>query len=200
VKPSLRILLLVALVTTLGVSAFGSAYTLTFDDLPYPGLFLPIPNGYGGLNWNDPNTGQQEYYLDGTLYPGTGYDNGIVSPNNVAFDGFAAGATLTTVSGFLSLDSGWFTSAHFTNVDEIDTYLGGNLTGAFVFPALTSQPTFVDFGGVLFDTMIIFSDGDQLAIDNLTLDNGTSTPEPASLLLLGTGALTLMSRLRKRSS
>jgi PEP-CTERM motif len=194
VKHSLRILLLVALVTTLGVSAFGSSYTLTFDDLPYPGGGVPIPNGYGGLNWSN------EFYVDGTLLPGTGYDNGIVSPNNVAFDAFAAGATLTTVSGFLSLDSGWFTSAHFTNVDEIDTYLGGNLTGAFVFPALTSQPTFVDFGGVLFDTAFIFSNGDQLVIDNLTLDTSSPTPEPASMLLLGTGALTLMSRLRKRSS
>jgi len=193
VKHSLRILLMLALATAVGVPAFASAYTLTFDDLPYPGLGAAIPNGYGNLNWSN------EFYLDGTLYPGTGYQYGIVSGTNVAYNGFASTAVMFTNPGVvLSLDSGWFTSAFFTQNVEIDTYLAGNLTGAFVFPALFSQPTFIDFGNVPFDTAYIFTpSGSQLVMDNLTLN---TVPEPASMLLLGTGALAVVNRLRKRIS
>ena len=63
--------------------AAAAATRVTFDDLsPGPaGSYIAIPNGYGGLQWSGFGV------LNGTLTsPPSGYQYGIVSPDNVAFN------------------------------------------------------------------------------------------------------------------
>ena len=63
----------------LGDSIFAQSELLTFDDLQAIG-FPPVPNGYGGLGW------QNFSYMDGVHFASpSGYNNGVVSPNIVAY-------------------------------------------------------------------------------------------------------------------
>ena len=74
----------------LGVAASRDSFAgttetaLTFDDLSPgsgSGSYINIPNGYGNLQWLGFGV------LNGSLItPASGYNNGIVSPNNVAFN------------------------------------------------------------------------------------------------------------------
>ena len=66
---------------------------LTFDDTG-TGSGTPIPNGYGGLDWSN------MYHLDGTDLPYTssGYENGIVSDTDVAYNAFGNNGTITKSS------------------------------------------------------------------------------------------------------
>ena len=101
----LRAFLLVGLIALFSVAAqAGAAFisgsvatptsypyglvTIGFDDLP--GTLLPIPNGYNNLNWNN------FFYLDGVNYFGnpSGYQNGVVSPNNVGYNAFGNPASI----------------------------------------------------------------------------------------------------------
>jgi hypothetical protein len=91
----------------LGATTAGNAQVLlTFDDLstvpPVPGEPGEgvIPNGYGGLDWN--NFG----VLDGMeAQPTYGYNTGVVSSPNVAFNEYGSPASIATPSGLFDLDS-----------------------------------------------------------------------------------------------
>ncbi len=93
--------------------AFGSsparADLITFDDIKNPGSGPPpinaplIANGYHGFNWTN------FYVLNPNGLAGSGYANGVVTPTNVAYNGFGAQAVLSSSTPF-SLDSGYFTA------------------------------------------------------------------------------------------
>jgi hypothetical protein len=176
------------------------ALVITFDDLVGSG---PVPGGYAGLNWNN------FHYLDGVHYSASGYQNGVVSPDNVAYNAWANPASMSiSSSASFSLDSAYLTAAW---NDGLIVDVVGKLNGSSVynssFTINTSGPMFADFGGVLVDDVTFTSyggtahgyngEGAHFAMDNLTID---SIPEPAfyqlgALLVLG-GLGTL--RLPKR--
>lgn len=76
---------LVFLASFAGLSLAGpaSATLITFDNLPINPSFQRIPNPYDGFDWSP-----HFMYLNGAdyLYP-SGYQNGVVSKKNVAFNG-----------------------------------------------------------------------------------------------------------------
>jgi hypothetical protein len=116
-------------VIAIGLAALGQARAamITFDDLPdsFPGD--PTPNGYGGLDWD------HLYVLDGsninTFYgiSASGYANGVVSPNKIAFNYYGSMAITTSASAF-NLVSGYFTAAFNNNLSlEVKGYNGTTL-------------------------------------------------------------------------
>ncbi len=61
----------------------ASARLITFGDLPTNSSYQRIPNPYDGFDWS-----AHFFYLDAADYPyPSGYQNGVVSPPNVAFNG-----------------------------------------------------------------------------------------------------------------
>ena len=114
----LRNLAIVAILTLSASVAMGDV--LTFDDLPDAGSsLLPVPDGYGGLDWDE------FYYMNASVsQPGSGYENCMVSAPHVAYNTFVRVATAggSVFDFYLAyLGAAW-------NVDlniQVEGYLGG---------------------------------------------------------------------------
>jgi hypothetical protein len=173
-------LLFVLLVLT-GTARTESAFAalLTFDDLP-PGAFpapgfTAVPNGYGGLNWD--NFG----VLDGLeLDPGYGYNAGVVSPNNVAFNLYGDSASISVSSGSFDLESAYLTSAlNSVPIQQIQVqgFIGGTVVYNNIYTVNNQGPTLINFDYVGIQSVTLTSGSQQFAMDNLTV----SVPEPDTL-------------------
>jgi len=175
--------------------------TLGFDDLS--GAEGVIPNGYGNLDWSN------FWYLDGVNYPGnpSGYQNGVVSPNNVAFNAYGNPASIYSAPVYpFQVLNGYITAAWNDGLNiSIVGYLAGNPVIAGSFNIDTSGPTYFYATAPVWIDDIVFTSsggvnhgyngaGTHFALDNLTVD---TTPEPGTLLLVGTGILGLVRKFRK---
>jgi len=182
------------------------ANLFSFDDLPdsFPGY--AIPNGYGGLDWGN------FYELDGVninSYYGisaSGYANGVVSPNNVAFN-YYGNTAITSSSLPFNLVSGYFTGAFNNGLTlSVQGYNGISLiySQTYTLNATASQfitfnmnnITEVDFssyGG--YNAGLNYGSGTQFVMDNLTVN---PVPEPAALPLAGLSGLLLLYRRQRK--
>lgn len=165
--------------------AFGE--TLTFDDLSPGDGIINVPNGYGGLNWNN------FLVFNPTLVdPGTGYQNGMVSAPNDVFDGYATPASITDSQPF-NLDSAYLTAAYYDGLNlEVQGYNGSDLLYNNTYTVNTEGPLLVDFNyvgvtEVVFTPYLSLSEGtsSQFVMDNLTVD----VPEPGTVGLCLVGAV-----------
>jgi hypothetical protein len=181
-------------------SAFtaSQAAVITFDDLS--GGESPIANGYAGLNWNN------FWSLDGVHYGSSGYQNGVVSANRVAFNAYGDPASLSG-NGF-SLYSGEFTAAWNDGLQiRADAVFEGGATSSVTFTANTSGPinevfgwnnlssvTFTSFGGTAGPWGF---NGEHFALDNLS--TAAAVPESSNLALMvaGLGLVGVAARRRK---
>ena len=122
--------------------SFGSDL-ITFDDLPTPGPSGSlIPNGYGGLDWSN------FYYLNGTTYQyqPNGYNNGIVSPHNVALNGYGSTAMNSASGGTFEFNSAYFTGAWNDGLQmTVQGYDNSMLLDSVTFTINTSGPTLETF-------------------------------------------------------
>lgn len=188
------------LVVLFAFVGWAGADVLTFDDIPCNACETPIPNGYGGLNWDN------FWILDAVNYGlnPSGYLNGMVSSNNVAFNAFSADAYIVSGPAFT------FNSAYFTGAwnDDLTIRVQGWLDGVMLYNTSflvdTTGPTQMFFGWTV-DYLVFSSSGGtdnpdlpgsgtHFAMDNFEYN---AVPEPATLVLLGTGLLGLARRLRK---
>jgi hypothetical protein len=115
----------------------------TFDDLP-ASTGVPVPNGYRGVNWNN------FYYLDGVNYANnpSGYAAGVVSTNNVAYDGYGTPASVTNATGsHFNFISAELTAAWNDNLQvEAQGYVDGVLTYDQTYTLSATTPTLIVFG------------------------------------------------------
>lgn len=174
----------------LGTVAPAQAIVLTFDDLP--STFDPIPNGYGGLNWD------KFYYLDSSNYViPSGYFNGTVSPNNVAYNAFANPARVRSPRGTFDFEGAYLTGAWNNGLNiTVDGYHNSTLLYSQTVTVDTTSPTWFTFNydGINFLRFTSFGGinagygggGAHFAMDNFTVDNFTVVPEPFTLLGVGT--------------
>jgi hypothetical protein len=176
---------------SLGTISAGMAGTiLTFDELATPQViptlnYGTIPNGYGGLLWK--NFG----VIDGLLRPASeGYNTGVVSPRNVAFNFDGRPAAITIGSGLFDLNSAQLTLA--LNLDtalniEVQGYRNGTLIYDNTYTVYRFSPTAVTFDYLGIDTAkFITSPSQQFAMDNLII----TVPEPGTAVLLLCAGLT----------
>jgi hypothetical protein len=109
-----------------------------FDDLGDGSL---IPNGYFGLNWNN------FYALNGVTYVGnpSGYQAGVISRNNVAYNAFGSPANITSPTPF-NLFSAWVTAAWNDNLTfEVKGLVNGVLTYDQIYILSATTPQFLTF-------------------------------------------------------
>jgi hypothetical protein len=190
------------LATLFLAGGLASAATLTFDELPdYPygdpnWAWVdsgPIPAGYGGLNWS-----AFFGYMPGTMYPGSGYDLGTISGPNVALNAFDS--VVTVDDGSFVFNSAYFTSAWDPSETlTIRGWLAGNPVGSAAFTIVNTGPTLITLNWTVdtleFNTPV----GYHFAMDNMTINSGSTPEGGATLALLGMALLGLFGIRRKAS-
>lgn len=168
----------------LGVSAYASVTDCTFDDLQGQ---APVPDGYCGITWY----GNWTYYgfAQDPYNPHTPPNRIYDSSNSTNFFSF------NTPSVF---DGAWIAGYSFATV-TFDLYNGNTLVWTSTTGVPSSTPTFLASGynGLVTKVVVDSPSPDFFILDDVTYSTSGGVPEPASLLLLGSGLLALGSRARK---
>lgn len=210
-----RLLVFAVLIGLVGFGHYSEAEVLTFDNLALAPVTTTsggtvyvgsVPNGYGGLNWNAFSA------IDGVDAGAafqSGYTNGVVSPNNVAFNNYGNPSFITAGSSFgptFNFFGGSFTGAwnDGLNVEIVGSYKGTvlydntivvNTSGPTVFTtdyANITELDFISYGGTP-NANFTAGYGPEFVMDNVNV------PEPSILVLLGFGTAGLGLGLRRKS-
>ena len=100
-----------------------------------------IPSGYAGFDWSEFG------YLDGDDYSNnpSGYQNGIVSPDDVAYNCAENPASITSAGPF-TFNSAYFTGGWNNGLNiQVTGYLNGKLVDSKSFTVNASGPTLETF-------------------------------------------------------
>jgi hypothetical protein len=168
----------------------ATASVLYFDDIINTVGEAPIPNGYGGFNWNN------FWVIHRSYWPGSGYDLGCVSPDYVAFNGYGDPALLA--DGLFDFNGAYFTSAWTESMGvRIQGYLGASLQYDTTVTVVNTGPTWYTLNYLGVDRLDFASvNGAHFAMDNFTYNAGV-IPAPGAILLGSIGA-GLVGWLRRR--
>ena len=184
----------------------ANAGTVTFDDLGTSYNGTSIPGSYAGLNWNNFD------YLTATVYSPdpSGYQHGMVSSPNVAFNGFGNSASFSSASTFT------FNSAYFTGAwnDGLTINVTGSYNGTQLYSTSfmvdSNNPSYEVFNWSNIDKVLFSStggtnagyggSGTQFVMDSLAV-NVHAVPEPPDfgIMVLGLGMIGLLAWRRRRS-
>ena len=135
-------------------ASHAAALTLSFDDVTSGNFAYPLQSvspDYGGLTWS-------EYWgvLRGAYHTGSGYEQGVVSGEYVAYNG---GAQPVVITGSTFDFSGAYLTSAWTNTLDIlvQGYGGGSLLYSQTVQAVNSQPTWFSFNYTGVDELRFFS-------------------------------------------
>jgi hypothetical protein len=211
---------LVLCVGFMALPAIAQAQTINFDDLSTSppsstDPLCPVPmltNGYHGFNWNNFFVVKGSQYHDPFLHLDTycivpgGFRFGVVSPPNVAFNGYGDPASVSNANSF-TFNSVYMTAAWNDGLDVlVQGYVGlypfySQLLVVNTSPAKqyvfnwtgVDKVSFTSSGGTPAGYL---GSGEHIVFDDLTVSN--VTPEPQTLLLLATGLTGIGAVIRRR--
>lgn len=179
-----------SIIAAIIICAPASAGVITFDDTGTSGAG-PIPNGYAGFNWDN------FFVLNAMTYDvnPSGYLNGLVSPEHVAFNAYAEPAEFT--GNPFNFIGAYLTGAWNDGLNiSIEGYRGGLLVHSQNVVVDSDGPTWVQANFLNVDKVRFTSfggtpnpnfggGGSHFAMDNLLC---TAVPAPGGLLLASLGA------------
>ncbi|WP_203310514.1 PEPxxWA-CTERM sorting domain-containing protein [Sphingomonas beigongshangi] len=192
----MRLWLAAAVVALLSTAGPASAEVLTFDNLRSS---VPVPNGYGGLNWSN------VYVFDTINTPQGGYSSALVSSRNVAYNAFGTVASFSSTNPF-TLNSAYFGSPLQPSQQVLFIgYVADVPTYSAIVSAINSSPTFYSFNWSDLSKVTFVDLANYplpVAFDNLSVNVAGAVPEPATwaLMILGMGAIGFAMRRRARAN
>ncbi|MGO9245144.1 MAG: PEP-CTERM sorting domain-containing protein [Verrucomicrobiia bacterium] len=177
---------------------------VTFDDLSPLLAGTLIPNGYQGLSWS--NFGVANSILLSNFYGyANGYNYGMVSASNVAFNWLGNPAEIDSATNFNFL-SAYLTGAWNSNLNiEVQGFSGTNLVYDETKVVSVTNATLFTFNFLDIDRLYFDSYGGEPAFGgssrfNFVMDNFEFEfiPEPSTFLLAALGGLSLIAFLRRK--
>jgi hypothetical protein len=190
-----------SVVLGLSIMAFaaplGAQTTLGFEGLT--GTY--VPQGYGGFSWLG-GRGEFSWAL-GTWGPDNGYPN-LLRPSSGTQNAWSNGGTQLDMvfasATLFDFNSAYLSSSYGCSGSDPQT-VRGFLAGVQLYQATVTlscsvmqQFTF-NFAGI--DQVTFDQDYYNLLVDDIAI-NGSSVPEPASLVLLATGLVALIPAARRK--
>jgi hypothetical protein len=179
-------------------SAATQAAVITFDDLPSVEFADVISNGYQGFDWSWFN------YIDKFALPNTGFEKGVVSGNNAAFNDFSATATTSGKSFDFNgayLTAGWNDGLKI----EVSGFAHGIAQYSKTVVVNTTQAQWFEFNFAGIDALsfrsyggernpLLDNDGEHFILDNFTYNEPIAqaqVSEPSPMILFGLGIMFL---------
>lgn len=187
----------VACMMLLGTTSASFATVLTFDQFSTTGdNEIPVPNGYGGLTWDN------IWITDGdpNAHGLSGYYYGTTSGSDVAFNGIGLpGAITGSPFDFIGayLTGAWNNGLNI----RVQGYRGGVLEYDRTVVVDSTAPTFFHFDYAEVDKLAFSSfggtnagygnSGNNFVMDDFTFNKLAIIPEPSTIVLLGAGLMTV---------
>lgn len=184
------IIALAASALALPAASASAQSVLTFEDYSHCDNNTQI-GVYNGVNFNQQfvcySFSQDPY--NASSGTNRAYTVGAGQPDNTATFSF---------SGPTTFQGAYF--AGYGNTVNFDMYLNGSLVGSSGFLTTSSTPTFLSSGyNGQVDQVVVNGPTESFVIDDITYGGQVSTtPEPSSMALLGTGLVGLVPMVRRR--
>lgn len=182
-------------------TSLASAAVIDFDDLS-GNPSNPIADGYQGFNWTTLGS------IASSEFPNSGFEAGVVSGSNAAFNFFASDVSISLASeGSFDFIGAFFTAAWIGDYFHEISFEGW-LDGVLVYSldsaiALANDsPTWIQLDWAGIDQLNIYSNlsgWDQWVMDDFTVTvNAASVPESSGLVMMLMGLIGV-SLLRRRA-